>query len=397
MPGWMALLRRREAWWPLLLAGFSLLTGALFQDPVRYGWLAGAATVLLLVRLAIDFEPPRPRDPATRLPAAPPAAYMRALVGLAVAALLSILLPPVLQAVAWALVGLALIAWGRPAGQHPLRLAGALVLLLALARATLVDTLLVRASQDLVRQLSFALVGLSGLGAIWTYRAGDGEGWARRWLTIGVHGAILWAITYEIADAIELTRGAASAGNEALWIAAAWGLYGLLLTLTAPLVPRNLPWQGVAQSAFTFALAFLLMGGLMAQARWADAPVRFAAYAAVLGGIWLAGWVQDRRSSLTEPDRLLALAAATLGFGICSFEVLRWLEPRFTYPEGTVTLAMLRRDQSLLNSLALAVWTGYGLLVLGAAAALRSRVVRFMGASLLLSTGLYLLLFLLLR
>lgn len=400
-----AALVAREAWGPLLLAGASLMVGAFFQDPVSYGWLAGAAAAMLLVRVAITFEPPEPAVKGTPLPTAPMRAFLRGGAGLAVAALLYWLVPSTYLSAAWALTGLALIALGRGSIEYPLRFAGAVALLLAAGHVGAVDSfpnfmgvppsltlggVLLRF--QVLRQIGFGVVALSGLAAIWAYRPGSGERAVWAWLAVATHLTILWMITDTIADAIQLMRGATSAGNEALWIATAWGLYGLTLVLTAPRVARELPWLKLGQAVFTCALGFLLMGGMMANARWADASVRMAAYAGVPGAIWLAFWVQRRRGSLTEPDRLLALAATAMGFGICSFEVLRWLEPRFTYPSGSVvTQAMLARDHNLLNGLSLAVWAVYCLLVFGAGAWLRSRSLRYMGTVLALSGALYLL------
>lgn len=209
-------------------------------------------------------------------------------------------------------------------------------------------------------------------------------------LTLGAHLFALWAITRAVADAVVITRGAVSMGNEALWMATAWGLYGLMLVLTAPLVSPKLPWLAMGQAVLTGALAFLLMGGLMAQARWADPLPRFAAYAGVPGAAALGAWVQRRRGRLTEPDRLLALAAAALGFGIVSFEVLRWLDPVFTYPGGVpVTPAMLARDRNLQSLSTVGLWIAYSVLLWGIGQRLRSRSVPFLATVLLGSALIY--------
>ncbi|MFZ5825446.1 MAG: hypothetical protein ACOY94_14185 [Bacillota bacterium] len=400
----------RDDWGPLLLAGISLVVGVLFQDPVRYGWVAGAVAAMLTVRMAVTFEPPSPDEAREPLPLASLGAFVRGGMGLAVAALLYGVVPSIHLTPAWALLGLGLILLGRGAGEYPLRMAGTLTLLLAVGHAIAIDSfpdfegappslrvgdLLLRF--EALRQINFAVTGLSGLAALWCYRPASGERAVRDGLMVVAHLGILWGITYEIADAIEMTRGAASAGNETLWIAAAWGVYGLLLVLTAPLVSRELSWLKTGQAVLTFALGYLLMGGMMAQARWADAPVRFAAYAGVPGAILLAAWVQERRGRLTEPDRLLALAALAMTFGICSFEVERWLEPLFTYPDGTVpTPAMLEQNRSLLSGLALGLWTLYCLLALWVGSLLGSRSARFMVGVLGASTVLYLLFWLVL-
>lgn len=400
----------REAWGPLLLAGVSLVVGAIFQDPGRYGWVAGAVAALLTARMAVAFEPPPLPEERTPLPSVPVPAFLRGGAGVALAALLFWVVPSIHLTPVWALLGLGLIVLGRAPGEYPLRVVGALTLLLAVGHVIGVDSfpdfkavppnlrlggLLLRF--QVLRQINFAVAGLSGLAAVWLYRPESGERSVRDGLMVITHLGILWAITFTIADAIELTRGAASLGNEALWIATAWGLYGLVLVLTAPLFSSQLSWLKLGQAVFTFALGYFLMGGMMAQARWADTPVRFASYAGVVGAIWLAAWVQRRRGSLTEPDRLLALAALALGFGIVGFEVERWLEPLFTYPNGTVvTLEMLNRNQSLLSGLALGVWTLYCLLALGVGVRLRSRPLRFMVSVLAAATALYLLFWLVL-
>lgn len=278
--------RKRErgapAWGPWLLAGGSLLVGSFFQDTTQYGWLAAAATGMLLVRLGIPFRAVEP--PAVR-------------------------------------------GEGLPATQ---------------------------------------------LGA---------------WLTVGAHLIALWLITYAV---IDRTRGTVSTGEEELLIASAWGLYGLILVLTAPLFSRRPSWLAVGQSVLAFAISFLLIGGLMANARWAGPLYRFGAYAGVPGAILVAAWVRHRRGELTDPDRLLAAAAVALGFGLCSFEVRRWLEPLFTYPNGSmVSPEQLARDQNLQSLWTLGLWGGYSLLLIGTAAWLRSRTVRFLGTSLLVSTLLY--------
>ncbi|MFZ5817971.1 MAG: hypothetical protein ACOY93_22190 [Bacillota bacterium] len=395
----------REAWGSLLLAGASLLLGAFVQDPVRYGWLAPTAAGMLLVRVGITFEPPVPeprREPAV-WPAAPVWTYLAGAAGLAAAVGAHWLLSGALLTSLWVGAALLLLLAGRNPSHYPLRLSGALILLLAAGRAVGVEsfpdpmstphTLQVGElflTARMLRQINFAAVVIGGLAAVWAYRSLEAERAVQRWVALLTHLTSLWLITYEIADAIPMTRGAASAGNEVLWIATAWGLYGLMLVLTAPWAPQDLSWLELGQAVLVFALGFLLMAGMLANARWADAPVRFAAYAGVPGATLLAAWVQERRGRLTDPDRLLALAAAGMLFGICSFEVLRWMEPQMTYPkEVQVTPAILARDHDRLTGITIGVWLLYCGLLLLAGRLLRSPLVRFMGITLLLSTLLY--------
>lgn len=376
-----------EVWGPILLAGGSLLVGGLFQEPVQFGWLAPAAAGMLLVRLGVPFGAAQPQvtRPAEGLPVAPAMAWLWGVLGAGLLGLFWFFIPPAALTAAWAVAGLALIFAGRGEPHYPLRFAGSIGLLLAVGQMAAGQ-----AGGNLIRQSSAGVAMLAFLLAIWTYRPGKGEGLVRGLLAVCAHLVGLWVITYEVAAAIPLDRGATSMGNEALWMATAWGLYGLMLVLTSPWVSPDLPWKGLGQIIFTCALLFLLMGGLMAQARWADPLPRFASYAGVPGAMILAAWAQKRSGSLTEPDRLLALAAAALGFGILSFEVLRWLEPVFTYPQGTtVTPAMLARDRNLQTLWTLGLWALYTVLLWGIGERLRSRSVRFLALVLLVSALVY--------
>jgi len=211
-------------------------------------------------------------------------------------------------------------------------------------------------------------------------------GWV---LAAGGHIAALAWITYVVVQRVDPSRGAASAGNEALLIAAAWGGYGLLAHLTGRYV-QSLPWKGIGQVILAAAMLYMLVGGVLANGRWADWSVRLTAYVAVLGSPWLATWVEAKRGAQDEADRYLALAATALGFTLIGFEVVRWLETPFTYAMGTfVSHERLREQQNLLNGISVACWTLYGIAVLRAGALLHSRSVRLLGSGLLFATLLF--------
>ncbi len=378
----------------VLLAVIGLLIGAYVQEAERFGWLAGVVAAMLAIPLAAPLRPEAARSPQ---PADPPR-LVAALIGVAVAG--SVGLGITLVSGEWATLALGLLGMivlllpVRPA----LRLTALLLLLMAGVRMVtldsfpaLFDSTLFRGSlaDELVRDAGFIATVMGWFFALWTARHSPDWEPIRRLTTVGAHFLALWAITYSIAEAITITRGAASSGNEALLIAGAWGIYGFLVLLSGPFFP-DLPWKPVGQAVLMVAMGYMLLGGVMANGRWADWSVRLISYAAVLGSPLLSAWLESRRGNLDEADRYLSLVAAALGFTLISFEVVRWTEPAFTYARGTVVSSeRLQWQRDVISKISMGLWALYGLVVIGVGRLLRSRAVRVMGRVMLFATALF--------
>lgn len=188
----------------------------------------------------------------------------------------------------------------------------------------------------------------------------------------------LAGLTALVAAAFDGAHDGKVAGNEAMLISAAWGTYGLAMGLAAR--KKGLPaLQSGAYFVLTLALLYLVLGGLMGNARWAEPWARYTGYVGVLGSVWTAELLL--RSG--ETGGLLAVTAAVTGFGACAFEVVRWLEPVFTLPLGQpLTPELYAFQESTRAFWTVGVWGLYALLVMGAGVLLRSAAARRLAAGL---------------
>lgn len=175
------------------------------------------------------------------------------------------------------------------------------------------------------------------------------------------------------------------AGNEALAIAAAWGLSGWvaawLRTRGGPVELRN-----GARILFAAGLLYLLLGALLGNSRWAEPWARLVGYGGALGAVWAGEWLLLRSGDVDEADagRLLGLTAAAAGFGAAAFEVVRWLEPAFTLEMGATLTPELHSEQMAVKGLwTTAVWAPYGLAVTWAGLRLASMPTRQLGTVML--------------
>jgi hypothetical protein len=218
-------------------------------------------------------------------------------------------------------------------------------------------------------------LALAALGAgAWLYRRGRPY-----WTLVGMaHLLTFWYLTFEVTAAFDAAHNGEAAGHESLAVAGTWGLYGLGLALAG----RRWPYRHLRHGArlvLAAALVFLTLGGLLANARWAQPPYRAFAFAAVLGGTWAAEWLLGERPEDDDVPGLLSLMAAFGGFFVAAFEVARWLEPVFTRPTGTpITAELLAWERALKAFWNATAWSLYALAVMGAGSRLRSARTRLL-------------------
>lgn len=229
------------------------------------------------------------------------------------------------------------------------------------------------------RAAAFLLAALA-LGAaaraMFRVRGGEETAW---WLTGAAGLVAFWYITLEVTLAYDTAHNGMIAGHESLAVTAAWGLFGLTLAL----LDRRWPHQYLryaSRAVMGAGLTFLLVGALLANARWADPEYRFFAYAALFGSIWAAEYLFERRPEDWEIQGILSQVAALGGFFVIAFEIVRWLEPAFTHPVGVLlSLAEFEWQRSMLGFWRIASWSLYGLGLVGAGASLRSPRTRLLG------------------
>ncbi len=173
------------------------------------------------------------------------------------------------------------------------------------------------------------------------------------------------------------------AGNEAMVIAAVWGVGGLLLAALERRVHGPALRHG-ARGLLAAALLYLVMGALLGNARWAVPAVRFASYLGVLGTTWAAEALLVRRDPGSDVNGMLSLTAAAVGYFACAFEVVRWLGPVFTLPLGEpVTPQLLAWQESTRVFITVAVWALYGLGVMEVGRRLRAPAARLLSSAML--------------
>lgn len=248
-------------------------------------------------------------------------------------------------------------------------------------------------SPALWRAAAFLTVALAlGAAAYASSRQRDGQetGW---WLA-GALGLVgFWYLTLQITLAYDATHNGMIAGHESLAIAGSWSLFGLALALLDRRWPHQYLRYG-SRAVMGAALTFLLLGALLANARWADPSYRAFGYLGVFGSIWLAEYLFERYKEDWEVHGVLSLVAAFGGFFVCSFEVVRWLEPAFTHPVGVLlSLEQFEWQRSMLGFWRVASWSLYGLAVVGAGVWLqspRTRLLGLGGLGLSLAYGLFL-------
>ena len=172
------------------------------------------------------------------------------------------------------------------------------------------------------------------------------------------------------------------AGNQAMAIPGAWGLYGLGLVLVDRLGPDPRLRTG-ARLVLVAALAYLVVGGLLGNARWAQPQWRYPAYAAVLGGTWASEYLVQHRPDDPQLQGRLALLATAVSYGVVAFEVVRWLEPAFTLKSGAeLTPAIEAWQESTRLFWTTMLWGACATLSLGVGARLKSSPTRLLGAAL---------------
>jgi hypothetical protein len=219
---------------------------------------------------------------------------------------------------------------------------------------------------------------VAALAAVWACRRAQ-KGENARWALVGwTHLLAVWYLTLEVTAYYDAAHNGRVSGHEGLAVAGLWGLYGLALAVANRRWPhRNL--RHGARLMLAAAQVYLLLGALLANARWALPGYRLFAYAAVLGATWVAEYLMDEDGDVTG---ILSLMAAFGSFGVGSFEVARWLEPAFTRPVGTtVTLQIIAWQNATTTFWQVAVWSLLALAITVAGARLRSSRTRLLGVA----------------
>lgn len=188
------------------------------------------------------------------------------------------------------------------------------------------------------------------------------------WVLTGALGAV-GILAVVLAWWFDGAHNGKIAGNEAMAMAALLGLSGLALALAT--VRTGFPEvQTGVKVLLLGAQAYLVVGALMGNARWAEDGYRFLGYAGVL----LSTWISELVLSGADDRGLLSASAVVVGFGSCGFEVIRWLEPAFALPLGQViTPEQLARQEATWLFWTVGVWAPYTLGVSAVAVRLRSQ------------------------
>jgi hypothetical protein len=178
----------------------------------------------------------------------------------------------------------------------------------------------------------------------------------------------LWYLTFELTLFFD-TAVPVAAAHERLAIAATWALYGLALAA----VERRLqgaPLRNGARLVLGGSLVYLVVACLLGNAVAAFAPFRLAAFAVVLGAIWLGEYWLRTRGAADETQGVVSLAAALVGFFVGAFEVRQWMglaHSRVLFPVGEVFATA-------------ALWGAYAAVVMVIGGRLRSAGTRILGA-----------------
>lgn len=298
----------------------------------------------------------------------------------------------------WAAAAAAVVWAGCAAGQAWVRWAGTLLFLTPVIRLLFWETYPnLFGGQSMapmpLRAMAF-LITVAALGVA-AYVQARFKGDRRQfWGLVGAASLVaFWYLTLEVTAAFDAAHNGRVAGHESLAIAGAWGLFGLGMALANRVWPHSYVRLG-ARAVLGAALTFLLMGSLLGNARWAFVPYRFFGYAAVLGGAWLAEYLFERDPDEDDVQGILSLVAALGGFAVCSFEVVRWLEPAFTHPpDALLSLKEFAWQRSMLGFWRVASWSGFAVCLMTAGVWLRSARARQMALAALglsLAYGLWL-------
>jgi len=183
------------------------------------------------------------------------------------------------------------------------------------------------------------------------------------------------ALLYLVASAFDGAHDGQIAGDEAMALSAALGLFGLGLAIANRWL-RN-AYIGVLVRVFLVAgIAYLTMGALMGNARWSLPGWRAIGYLGVIGGAWATEYLLARSGEETDVAGLVSLAATGAGLYVLAFEVVRWLEPSFRVAPGTLTAEIFALQESTKAHWTFLVWNLYALAVLAAGAVLQSTTTR---------------------
>ena len=181
------------------------------------------------------------------------------------------------------------------------------------------------------------------------------------------------------------------AGNLAMAVSAVVGLGGLALAWQG----RRPGWTTVragATVALILATAYLALGSLQGNAKWALPAWRAIGYAGTLGAALAAEWLLRRYDDGLEG--LAGRAAVMAGFAVVAFEVSLALGPTFDLPGGGAWSLELYRWQESTRAFWLAgCWSIYSLAVMAAGVWLRAPATRMLAAGLFGFTLAYTLLF----
>jgi hypothetical protein len=302
-----------------------------------------------------------------------------------------------LLAAGGAVLGSALVWAGVRRANRPGRWVG--LALLALAAGRLViwesypDLLGGTLAAGPVRAIGYMVAIAAAFGAVWVYGNRPAGTRSRTFwaLVTGANLLTLWYICFEITAAFDGAHHVRANGHEALMLAAVWGLYGLALAAANRVWPSR-PLRYASRALEGAALVLLLLGALMANARWAAPLYRYTSYAAVLGSAWLSELLFERHPEDREVHGLLSLAAAMGGVWVIAFEVGRLLEPYFFLPmEQLLSFEQLAWQKAMTTFWTAAGWGAYGLAVMAAGVWLHSWRARYVAAGVFVVAAGYLL------
>ncbi|HWI62832.1 MAG TPA: hypothetical protein VNT75_13380 [Symbiobacteriaceae bacterium] len=232
-----------------------------------------------------------------------------------------------------------------------------------------------------LRVLEYGAVTAAGLAfARWLFRK-DGATRLFWGVLLGVFLLMAWWITFEATYALDARHVGRLAGDEGLLVAGVWGAYGLALALGGRRF-SHLYVRQAARLAIGAGLAFLVVGAIMSNARWADPGYRVFAYAATVGSAWLAEALFSRYGDDGDVQGLVSLTGALAGAVVVAFETRLWLDRHlFTFDVGMLqSAAHVAREVS---TRAYATAAGWGVWALGTGLAgvwLRSGRTRLLAA-----------------
>ncbi|HEY3365478.1 MAG TPA: hypothetical protein VGK74_10535 [Symbiobacteriaceae bacterium] len=208
------------------------------------------------------------------------------------------------------------------------------------------------------------------------YRWFGGDAETPAWLVGAANLFTLWYITLELTLVIGDKQAGISAGNRAMLISAAWGLYGMCMALAERRFPQA-ALRDAVRLVLVAALGYLIMGAMQGNGIWALSAVRYVSYAAVLGSVWVSEYLFRRYHEDQAHNGLVSLLAALAVAFIGSFEVDRRLERVFTLPAGQWPDARTFAWQESTSAFWLmTVWGAYAPVLMAAGVRLRSRSVR---------------------